>query len=157
MTVLIPSIDSPWVTPFSREHLQPAGIALTLEQVYKFEGQGMITRESKFVPDYIEVETNTENNFVLKPGTYLVRYKELVAVPLNAIGLVLPRSTLLRMGANIDTAVWDPGYKGYGISRLTTSITITLEKGSRIAQIVFFKTEKPTPTPYNGSYQGEGT
>ena len=60
------------------------------------------------------------------------------------------------MGGNIDTAVWDPGYTGIGMSRLTIAIPTRIERGARIAQIVFLKTETQPRKLYNGSYQGEG-
>ena len=76
-------------------------------------------------------------------------------VPLNAIGIVLPRSSLMRSGATVCSAVWDPGYKGRGIGLFIVYANITLYQNARVAQIVFIETKAETTKGYSGKYQNE--
>ena len=53
-----------------------------------------------------------------------------------------PRSTLLRCGANVGTAVWDRGYSGRSESLLTVenSNGIRIFKDARVLQLIFMRT-----------------
>ena len=53
----------------------------------------------------------------------------------------------------VNTAVWDSGYKGKGESLLQVYKKIDIEKGARIAQIVFCHAK--STGLYSGGYQGE--
>ena len=77
-------------------------------------------------------------------------------IPNNAAGIVLPRSSLLRMGANIYTALWDPGYKGKGVSLLKVFNPqgIVIERYARIAQLILIPAK--SSGEYSGKYQYEG-
>ena len=48
----------------------------------------------------------------LLPGCYLVTYSEVVNLLKNIMALATPRSSLLRCGVSIHSAVWDAGYSG---------------------------------------------
>jgi dUTP pyrophosphatase len=137
--------------------VQPAGVDLRVSEVYKAGGPGALTREGKKLPGYVEVE-HRDGAWSLGPGYYIERFAEIVEIPLNAVGICLPRSTLLRMGASLTCALWDPGYRGRGYSLLTVynEHGIRLERGARIAQMVFLRLEAKARQGYQGSYQGEG-
>ncbi len=66
------------------------------------------------------------------------------------------RTTLLRSGAKLGCALWDPGFEG--MAEVLLSVLnpngIRLKKNARIAQIVFFKLEKEARDLYNGIYKG---
>lgn len=95
--------------------------------------------------------------FSLPPGAYIVRYREYVKIPDDCIALAIPRSSLLRMGATLYTAVWDPGYKGrgYGLLAVFNNRGIVLEKGAQIAQLVYIKMTGRTSFTYRGTFYGE--
>ncbi len=139
------------------EELDCGGLKLHLDKVFIPMGIGKISKESKTLPTYQEIQTNENNEYFLGPGAYKIRYKEFVKVPNNAIALALPRSTLLRMGATIYTAVWDPGYegRGEGLMVVFNKDGIIIERGSQIAQLIFITLDKPTLFIYRGDYYRE--
>ena len=83
-------------------------------------------------------------------------YNEVVRMPLDVVAIARSRSTLLRNGASMETAVWDPGYHGRSSSMLVVHnpYGIRLKKNARVAQLIFFKTEE-VEKGYAGVYQKE--
>ncbi|MHA1860698.1 MAG: dCTP deaminase domain-containing protein, partial [Candidatus Ranarchaeia archaeon] len=79
-----------------------------------------------------------------------------VTIPQNAIGLVFPRSTLMRIGAMLYTAVWDPGYSGQGLGlfHVFNPHGINVSENARIAQLIFLTAEEGA-AHYRGIYQNE--
>jgi deoxycytidine triphosphate deaminase len=131
---------------------QPNGVDLTVGAVFTQIGRGRIGRDGKRVGDRTEVEPD-EGWYRLERGTYVVRYGEPVRIPSGHVGFVLPRSTLLRNGCTLDTAVWDAGYEGVGEGRLDVGHPIDVEAGARIAQLVIAHADHDGT--YDGTYQGE--
>jgi dUTP pyrophosphatase len=141
-----------------KEQVQPCGFDLTLREVSKIKSGGAITtkNEDRVISDTHYCSFNPDGRIWLTQGPYIIMYNEEVNIPLNIMALVRPRSSLLRCGVSIHTAVWDPGYNGRSVSLLVvhTSNGITLEKDARIAQMIFFELQSETEG-YNGIYQGE--
>ena len=135
---------------------QIAGFDLSIQDILKLSDGGVLDfdNSNRSIPDH-EVLEPIDNKWKLKPGGYLVKYNEVVEVPMNTIGIVLPRSSLMRSGGTLCSAVWDPGYKGRGIGLLITYAEITFYRNARIAQIIFIKTEEKTEKGYSGKYQNE--
>jgi len=135
------------------EELDCAGLKLTLSDVYNIDSIGMIEINGKKLPKYVEVRP-VKNIFHLKQGAYLIRYNEYIRVPSDTIALAIQRSSLLRMGASLYTAVWDPGYEGRGSGLLVVHNKngIYIEKGAQIAQLIFIKMSRSTKKLYRGSY-----
>ena len=90
-------------------------------------------------------------------GTYGIRYAEWVELPTDCGGLCFPRSSLLRMGVHVPTAVWDAGYAGRGAGLLVVGNPhgVRLQRGARIVQLVVFRLSEAARTGYAGSYQHE--
>ena len=67
-----------------------------------------------------------------------------------------PRSSLLRCGVTVNTAVWDAGYSGRSQSLLVVynPLGFRLQKDARVVQLVFFRLTGETKG-YQGKYQGE--
>ncbi len=141
----------------SPESLQPAGVDLSVSEVEVLEEQGFLGRLAKGIPRGRPVDC-PGGVCSLAPGVYRIRFKEAVDVPMWAVGFCYPRSSLLRMGAALFCAVWDPGYKGRGQALLAVFNPhgIKLEMGARIAQFVLARLEKLPEKGYSGSFQGEG-
>ncbi len=139
------------------KQIQQAGIDLTVSKIEKFVGEGVLAQNNsdRVLPDIEELILENDI-YQLNPGGYIVRYNESIHVPLNAAGLTLPRSSLMRSGATLHSAVWDPGYEGKGMGLLTVFQSIKIEKNARIAQIIFFSLSNKVKTGYSGTYQGEG-
>lgn len=145
------------VSPIAEEQVQPNGVDLTLESVTEPIDAGRIARDGKTIADRQEVApsevTDEGETYYLPPGAYVARYRERVAVPDEHVGFVLPRSSLMRNGCMLHTAVWDAGYEGQGAGLLVVHHDIEIERGARIGQFVLAAAEH-TGT-YEGSYQGE--
>jgi len=138
---------------------QVNGIDLRLDKVYKFVSFGSVFIEEVKLPPIEEIKVEGiegKQVYVLDKGTYLIEFFETIEVPNDAIGICFPRSSLLRSGCDIRTALWDSGYKGKSRALMVVYNPIVIEKGARIAQIIFLRTEKKVERSYSGQYQYEG-
>lgn len=142
------------------EQVQPNGVDLRLEEICTFEGPGTITRDGKRIGEREPLPTTTLETsegdrigYRLEPGGYVLKYEERVSIPEGHLGFVLPRSSLMRNGAMLNTAVWDAGYTGRGEGLLQVHADLELERGARIAQLVLASADHEGT--YQGSYQGE--
>ena len=147
-----------YITPVADEQIQPNGVDLTLDVVFEQREPGRIARGGKEVGDRIarpleELEQKEPETYYLPKGTYIARYGERIEIPEGHVGFVYPRSSLMRNSCMLNTAVWDAGYEGRGEGLLQVHHDIELERGARIAQIVF--AEADHEDVYDGSYQGE--
>jgi dUTP pyrophosphatase len=141
-------------------HVQPNGIDLSLDAVWRFTGAGSLgraTEDRQLAPRH-ELDFDALGWVDLAPGAYGVRYLESVALPIDCGGLCFPRSSLLRMGLHVPTAVWDAGYAGRGEGLLVVSNPhgVRLQRGSRIVQLVLFRLTEAASSGYAGRYQNEG-
>lgn len=84
-------------------------------------------------------------------------FNEVVEIPPDVMAIARPRSSLLRMGATIETAVWEPGYKGRSQSLLIVHNPegIKIKRNARLMQLIFFRLENDAEKLYDGIYQGE--
>lgn len=139
--------------------IQPAGIELTLREVEKFEDTGYIdlTNIKRKISKSTPLQFDSNGKIFLPQGAYKVRFNEVVSVPADMVGIGLPRSSLLRSGATILSAVWDPGYKGRSESLLVVFNPhgIVLERNARLMQLLFIKLLEKPHKPYSGRYQFE--
>ena len=142
-------------------HVQPNGVDLSLDALFTWPAAGTLGRSNadRVLPQRVEVAFDAEGWVDLACGTYGVRYAERVALPVDCGGLCFPRSSLLRMGAHVPTAVWDAGYEGRGEGLLVVSNVhgLRLQRGARIAQLVVFRLTEGAARPYRGHYQHENT
>jgi len=134
---------------------QQAGIDLTVEKVERFTGAGRIDfdNSTRKIAGGEELRGNK-----LEGGTsYRITYNEKISVPGDAMGLVFPRSSLMRNGCHLVTAVWDPGYegRGQGLLQVLNPRGVVLEENARVGQLVFFRLENEASGGYDGRYQGE--
>lgn len=144
------------VSPLDPEQVQPNGVDLTLDAVFRQREPGYIARDGKRVGARDPVSaTNTDGTptYRLPPGGYIARYGEEIAIPEGHVGFVYPRSSLLRNSCTVDTAVWDAGYRGRGEGLLSVHHEIEIERGARFAQFVLARANHEGS--YEGSYQGE--
>ncbi len=137
------------------EKMDCAGVKLTLHSIYMLEEPGELSIDARKIPRYRELVCTTK--CMVPMGVYIVRYNEYIKIPNGYVGLAIPRSSLLRMGVTIHSAVWDPGYEGQGIGLMIVFNPhgVILSKGVQIAQLVYFKMTGETRKIYNGVYKGE--
>ena len=136
--------------------LQPNGFDCTLRKVARLKGTAKIDFHSKELPEIEELEFDKDGWIFLPKGFYKAYLNEIVNLPRNLMAFGRPRSTLVRAGANILTAVWDAGYRGRSEVGLVVynENGIWLRRNARIMQLVFVKLSCETE-PYAGSYQNE--
>ena len=145
---------------FGAGHLQPNGVDLSLDAVWRFaKSPAALGRssEDRVLPARDELVFGPDGWLELPLGTYGIRYAERVQIPVDCGGLCFPRSSLLRMGCYVPTAVWDAGYQGRGEGLLVVANPhgVRLQHGARIVQLVLFGLSEPAATGYAGRYQHE--
>lgn len=137
--------------------VQSNGIDLTLESVWRIDGPGRIgiDDDERVIPTRVPVDDRA-GTYDLAPGSYIIRLAEPVALPRDIMAFGRPRSSLLRCGVAIHTAVWDAGYSGRSEALLVVYNPggFLVRRGARILQLVFIRLDAST-TPYEGRYQGE--
>ena len=138
------------------KQLQPSGFDLSLESVEAYLGGGAVdfSNWERVIADTRTIEPDSDGWINLEKGVYKVVYNEVVKMPMNVAAIARTRSTLLRNGAEVGTAVWDPGYEGRSSSMLTVHNPhgLRLKKDARVAQLIFFETGD-VEKGYSGVYQ----
>ena len=136
----------------------PNGIDLTVNSVERFIGFGRInlTDEERKLAETESLRFD-QDVLHLKPSVYKVLFNEIINVPLNMIAIAKPRSSLLRNGVTMETAIWDSGYRGRSESLLVVHnpYGFDIKKNARIVQIVFIKTTGKSKEGYKGIYLEE--
>ena len=139
--------------------MQPNGIDLTLREVFMLQSPGKIgVKDSqRVVSDLAPLVFDGLDFIDLMPGAYIITYNEIVHLPKNIMALAKPRSSLLRCGVTVDTAVWDAGYSGRSQSLMVVYNPqgFRLQRNARIVQLVFLGLSQETEG-YQGVYQREG-
>ncbi|MBI4295662.1 MAG: deoxyuridine 5'-triphosphate nucleotidohydrolase [Chloroflexi bacterium] len=140
------------------EQLQPNGFDLTIRDIALFQSAGTMGAKNsqRALPELGSLTFDGLGFMDLMPGPYLVTVNEIVNLPKDIMALGRPRSSLLRCGVTVETAVWDAGYSGRSQSLLVVYNPrgFRLQKNSRIMQLIFFKMTQETDG-YRGKYQGE--
>lgn len=138
--------------------LQPSGFDITLHHIEAYEGAGAAdySNRERVIAETSPLEPDQEGWYSLPQGAYKVVYNETVKMPLDVAAIARTRSTLLRNGAALGTAVWDPGYHGVSSSLLTVHNPhgLRLKRDARVAQLIFFHTGE-VERGYRGVYQNE--
>jgi dUTP pyrophosphatase len=116
----------------------------------------MASNSQRVVSDLSPLAFDETDCLDLVPGTYIITYNEIVHLPKNIMALGRPRSSLLRCGVNVGTAVWDAGYEGRSQSLMVVYNPqgFRVQKNARITQLVFLELSGESEG-YNGIYQGE--
>ena len=139
--------------------VQMCGVELTLQRAERFISAGTLAFDNKErkLPETEAIEFDPSGWIDLQPGAYLVTFNEIVNIPKDVAALARPRSSLLRMGASLETALWDPGYRGRSQSLLVVhnSQGLRLKKNARLMQLVFVRLDQAAEKTYSGVYQGE--
>ena len=140
------------------EQIQPNGIDLTLREVALLQTSGRIAvkDEQRLVSGLAPLVFDGLDFIDLMPGVYIITYNEIVHLPKNVMALATPRSSLLRCGVTVNTAVWDAGYSGRSQSLMVVYNPqgFRLQRNARIVQLVFLQLTEETEG-YHGAYQDE--
>jgi len=140
------------------EQVQPNGIDLTLREIALLQSSGRIAVKDsqRLVSDLAPLVFDGLGFIDLAPGVYNITYNEIIHLPKNIMALATPRSSLLRCGVTVNTAVWDAGYSGRSQSLMVVYNPqgFHLQRNARIVQLVFLQLTQET-VGYHGAYQGE--
>ena len=140
------------------EQVQPNGFDLTLREIALLESSGRIAvRDAeRRLPELAPLAFDGLGFIDLVSGIYSITYNEIVHLPRNVMALARPRSSLLRCGVTVGTAVWDAGYSGRSQSLLVVYNTrgFRVQKNARVVQLVFLWLSRETEG-YQGVYQRE--
>lgn len=141
------------------DQLQPNGFDLTLREVERFKSAGSMgagpgQRELSATE---KVEFGKDGWLQLDTGPHLVTFNEVVNLPLDLMALGRTRSSLLRSGVSIHTAVWDAGYRGRSQALLVVHNEhgYRVQRDARIMQLVFFRLSQAVSQGYQGRFLGE--
>ena len=138
--------------------LQANGFDLTLRDIAIPQTMGQVAADNRqrVVSDLAPLVFDGSGWMELVPGIYTITYNEVVHLPKHIMALGRPRSSLLRCGVTVGTAVWDAGYSGRSRSLLVVYHPrgFRVQQDARIIQLVFLELTGETEG-YNGIYQGE--
>jgi len=140
------------------EQVQANGFDLTLRDVASVQSRGQIAADNRerIVSGLALLSFDKDGYLELSAGAYMITYNEIVHLPKDIMALSRPRSSLLRCGVSVGTAVWDAGYEGRSQSLLIVHNPhgFRVQKNARIIQLVFL-TLTGKSEGYKGVYQGE--
>ena len=138
--------------------MQPNGFDLTVRETALLQSPGRIavSNNQRLVSDLAPLMFNGLGFINLPPGAYIITFNEIVHLPKNIMALAKPRSSLLRCGVTVDTAVWDAGYSGRSQSLMVVYNLqgFRLQRNARVLQLIFLRLTEETEG-YGGAYQGE--
>ena len=151
-----PPLIEGWIS--LEEQVQANGFDLTLREVAMLQSAGRIAaaNDQRLIPSLAPLVFDGLGFLDLIPGTYIITYNEIVHMPRDIMALARPRSSLLRCGVTIDTAVWDAGYSGRSQSLMVVYNPqgFRLQRNARVVQLIFWQLTRETEG-YQGFYQGE--
>ena len=147
---------------------QPSGMDLRLGKVFALTQEedfyGLVD-EKKFLPEHQYIKPALlkcgKDDYVagwfLEPQTpYICQVRGQIKVGENNAQFYLPRSSLLRAGVNVYTALGDLGYNGH-LSFLVINHSkkpFFIGEGERFAQLIDFEVKGGSES-YDGDYQEE--
>ena len=152
--------------------LTPNGFDLSVSNVFEFIDSGALdfSNKERIIPQTEELKPHKKNPqdksrtcaqvrdkfgwWNLKKGAYKIRANETFNLPKYLVVIAFPRSSLLRMGAFTQTAVWDAGFKGKSefILVVENPKGLRLKQNARVIQAIFIRINK-TDIGYEGIYQ----
>ena len=139
--------------------MQENGIELTVREVSRWikEGSIALSNEERRLAECSPVRFDGDGWVFLEQGSYKILYNEIVNLPMNVIAIGRPRSSLLRCGATVASAVWDAGYsgRGEGLLIVTNPHGLRLKRDARVLQLLFFTLSESLTRGYEGRYQSE--
>jgi len=156
LTKLLDSLAGNAIDPQSQ--LQVNGFELTVARVETFEGPGRIgfSNDERALPSAKAMEWGEDGWLFLKNGSYKIIFNEIISIPKDVCAIGLPRSSLLRMGVSVHTAVWDAGYRGRSEALLVVynKDGFYIKKDARAVQLLFMGLGS-SQEGYGGRYMNE--
>lgn len=135
--------------------LQQIGLDLRVKNIQVITGPARIMRNSKELPNYIDVPFH-DNCWYLEAGSaYAFECVEECEIPLGYEAKVIHRSTFNRSGCFITGSVYDPGYRGMIAGTMYVHTPLFVEFETRLAQFQIQTAE--IGNSYDGDYQDQNS
>jgi dUTP pyrophosphatase len=135
------------------------GVDLTVKKIGGFVSKGAVAffNQERVISNIRELQFEQDDWLFLRTGSYKITFNEVINMPTDLVAFARPRSSILRSGASIETAIWDAGYRGRSEALLNIFNTsgLKIKKNARAVQIVFLKLSNPTAEVYKGVFQDE--
>lgn len=117
----------------------------------------LLIEETYIDPDtYIPIEVQIIDDrevFVLFPGVYSITFDQGCKIPLDIVGFIEQRSSLIRIGAQIPHSPYERGYEVDQIGAIMIVHNfIQIERHARVAQMMMYRSPKAEKA-YNGQWQ----
>lgn len=136
--------------------IQPNGIDLRINKLYRAEGTVTVPMSGKVQPDLhvYEIEPK-EGYWDLAPnqGLYWVDFLETANIKDGFVGDMITRSSLVRSGIDVVNGLWDTGWRGQLGCSLRVWQRARIQWGARICQFIC-STSEFNGLRYDGRYQG---
>ena len=146
------------------QQYQPAGIDLKLGKIETFDidkkyygiidGVKIIPNRKELKMNALSVDGKMKNVYSLQPNVpYIATVQNQVSINENSLQFYTPRSSILRCGSNVMTAIGDPGFNGH-LSFLVMNylpVDFVITKGERFAQLVDIRVDG-IMNKYDGDY-----
>lgn len=121
--------------------VQINGVELSLNAVETFIDHGTLGfyNQDRILAKTNPIEPDSDGWFLLKSGQYKIIFNEIVNIPKDMMAIARPRSSLLRCGVSVETAVWDSGYSGRSEALLLVHnpYGFRVKKDARLIQLLF--------------------
>jgi len=143
------------VSPIDEKMIQPNAIDLRVSRVFEhYMGEFVLDGDTKEHLEQEEVHPDPDGYFHLTSGVYVIQFAQVVSMGEREAGIVVSRSSLMRNGIWMTSALYDSGYHGKMVAGLSvpSGVTFTFPKGERLAQ--FLVMDSDAFGRYEGSYQG---
>jgi dCTP deaminase len=149
--------------PMSPDNLNPFGYDLILDTKFTRVVNNFIDPVDVLDPNYNLRYIDVKNDgpyAVIPPGDFLLGCSvEYVRMPEDVLGLCFSRSSLVRMGLNVNITPFEASFEGIITIEIFNAATysIKVHAGMRIAQACFFRGATPNRDyiTKGGRYQGQ--
>lgn len=147
----------------NEDDYQPSGLDLRVGRVFTFDNDfiAFLHEGEKQLPKQVEIPVGHLPEYALYDGwllephrPYMFEVQEKIKIGDNNAQFYLPRSSLLRAGVNVYTALGDLGYNGF-LRFLVINhrrAPFFIQQGERFAQLVDFEVRGGSES-YDGDYQ----
>lgn len=140
---------------YNESDLAQVGLDVRISRLYKLDNTSPArVNEKKRTFSKRSLVEPIDKEYILFPGNvYEFESDITVAMPANAAGLIIHRSSLLRNGVTVTSGVWDPLFGGNLNGFLFPQAGIVaIGEHERVGQFVVW--EASACSGYNGIYQG---
>ena len=139
--------------------INPNGVDVKVSEVWKIDDNTVSVLNGKVRetnPQKKLMEPDDQGFYNLVNGIYEVRIANEVEIPNKFTGMLLPRSSLNRLGMiKSESALWDSGYKGFGTQTIFIPIKLfKIHKNDFWFQFILLSSEE-SKNLYDGHWQNE--